>query len=573
MNQFYCYTMASSQESVHDTEEILTIHSQSSLQSDSSVNALAEHVILVDDFEVQDFDCNTRKRKHPIPLIETSQLESPTTKHNLSADLEYNCCSICYEPWMSAGLHRLVSLKCGHLFGESCIDKWLRQNTNSSDRKCPQCKKLVSFKDIRPIYASKLIAVDNSELESALKKLESEKAVSIQAKKSETNMALRYQLSLAECERLKGQVKHLEMKLENTLKNKNDLDSNDYMEVVCCNETSQQELSVQKVKDIFLTSAGGCRILEINPSLGMILVSRPSTVSLYRGYGLVKISCRDLKEYQFVPIHTNVIRDLKFSPNKDDLLLSVSTDKTAKLTNIASNSNVTSFVLSAQSWACCWDLDDSNYFYTALNNGHIEQFDIRQINSCVSNLFCGISKPITSISCIPSSSIGGMLVATISGCSFIEKNNINNFTPSILPDLSGNCTSVSYDPVHAKFLASFRPTLTMPNTRHAVCEISRCFPSSENVEPFITSTQVHQFTGGSSQTTLSRSHIFTPLSRQSELCLAFGDESARSLEICNTSTSKKLTCYTSSKPVVDVKYYSNFVTALTEDKLFIYELK
>ena len=563
--------MASSQESYYDTQDIIVDNSQP-VQSIISTSSQTEHISL-DSFEIQDFDSNARKRKCPIEPIETSQLELPKRKSDTSADLESNCCSICYEPWTSTGLHRLVSLKCGHLFGDNCIDKWLRQ-TNNNERKCPQCKMIVSFKDVRPIYASKLVAVDNSELESAFKKLDSEKAVSIQAKKSETNMALKYQLSRVECERLKAQVSQLEMKLQNAIRNKNDpIDSNEFMEMVCSEETSKLEMSVQKVKDLFLTSAGGCRILEINPSLGMILVSRPSTVSLYRGYGLVKISCRDLKEYEFVPIHSDVIRDLKFCPNKDDLLLSVSTDKTAKLTNIASNSNVTSFVLSAQSWACCWDSDDSNYFYAALNNGKIEQFDIRQTNSCVFSLFCGISKPITSISCVPSNSIGGMLVATISGCSFIEKNYINNFTPSILPDLSGNCTCITYDPVNAKFLASFRPTLTMPKTRHAVCEISRCLPSTQNEVPFISSTQLNQFTGGSSQTTLSRSHIFTPFSRQSEMCLAFGDESSRSLEICNTSTSKKLTCYTSSKPVVDVKSYLNFVTALTEDKLFIYELK
>lgn len=30
-------------------------------------------------------------------------------------------CSICLETWEWNGQHRLVSLKCGHLFGDSCI--------------------------------------------------------------------------------------------------------------------------------------------------------------------------------------------------------------------------------------------------------------------------------------------------------------------------------------------------------------------------------------------------------------------------------------------------------------------
>ncbi|CAC5413882.1 E3 ubiquitin-protein ligase RFWD3 [Mytilus coruscus] len=39
---------------------------------------------------------------------------------------EGNCCPICFEEWTSSGNHRLASLKCGHLFGQSCIDKWLK---------------------------------------------------------------------------------------------------------------------------------------------------------------------------------------------------------------------------------------------------------------------------------------------------------------------------------------------------------------------------------------------------------------------------------------------------------------
>lgn len=32
-------------------------------------------------------------------------------------------CSICLDTWEYKGDHRLVSLKCGHLFGDSCIKR------------------------------------------------------------------------------------------------------------------------------------------------------------------------------------------------------------------------------------------------------------------------------------------------------------------------------------------------------------------------------------------------------------------------------------------------------------------
>lgn len=36
---------------------------------------------------------------------------------------EANHCPICFDAWTSHGAHRIVSLKCGHLFGLSCIQR------------------------------------------------------------------------------------------------------------------------------------------------------------------------------------------------------------------------------------------------------------------------------------------------------------------------------------------------------------------------------------------------------------------------------------------------------------------
>lgn len=46
---------------------------------------------------------------------------------------EGETCSICFEPWTTAGNHRLAALRCGHLFGHECIKRWLVEGN-----KCPQ---------------------------------------------------------------------------------------------------------------------------------------------------------------------------------------------------------------------------------------------------------------------------------------------------------------------------------------------------------------------------------------------------------------------------------------------------
>ncbi|XP_016976537.1 E3 ubiquitin-protein ligase RFWD3-like [Drosophila rhopaloa] len=56
-------------------------------------------------------------------------------------------CSICLSPWESEGGHRLVSLRCGHLFGNKCIRTVLRQS-----HRCPICNKWAHHADVRKIY-------------------------------------------------------------------------------------------------------------------------------------------------------------------------------------------------------------------------------------------------------------------------------------------------------------------------------------------------------------------------------------------------------------------------------------
>ena len=48
---------------------------------------------------------------------------------------EGRVCTICFESWSNSGEHRIASLRCGHFFGKSCIEKWLR----GSGTACPNC--------------------------------------------------------------------------------------------------------------------------------------------------------------------------------------------------------------------------------------------------------------------------------------------------------------------------------------------------------------------------------------------------------------------------------------------------
>ena len=74
--------------------------------------------------------------------------------HNFFNIVTPQVCPVCFDAWSNSGSHRVVSLKCGHLFGQSCIERWV--HSGGKGARCPQCNESAQKKDIRPIYVRNL---------------------------------------------------------------------------------------------------------------------------------------------------------------------------------------------------------------------------------------------------------------------------------------------------------------------------------------------------------------------------------------------------------------------------------
>jgi len=121
-------------------------------------------------------------------------------------DEEATLCPICFESWTSTGKHRICCLKCGHLFGQKCIERWIQER-----KKCPNCNEPARKTDIRTLFFTRVTVLDASAKEAVEKKLEDEVQRRKQAE-SERN-ALRVQvqvmkdrLTLAESNQARLQV-------------------------------------------------------------------------------------------------------------------------------------------------------------------------------------------------------------------------------------------------------------------------------------------------------------------------------------------------------------------------------
>jgi hypothetical protein len=112
-----------------------------------------------------------------IDLLDDDEVEAPAAAAPAAAAAaaavpcsqeDPSLCVVCFEPFTTGGAHRLVSLRCGHVFGRSCIAAWL-ESANRAQHACPVCKAAAAPADIRPLYVppAGLHAVDTRELEAA----------------------------------------------------------------------------------------------------------------------------------------------------------------------------------------------------------------------------------------------------------------------------------------------------------------------------------------------------------------------------------------------------------------------
>lgn len=80
----------------------------------------------------------------------------------------------------------------------------------------------------------------------------------------------------------------------------------------------------------------GARVMEWNDSQGLLVVSDTNG----KTFGLRKVSALDPNHSEFLSLHSQSVRDIKFSPFDDSLVLTSSMDRTLKLTSTRTNNAV-----------------------------------------------------------------------------------------------------------------------------------------------------------------------------------------------------------------------------------------
>ncbi|XP_051975746.1 E3 ubiquitin-protein ligase RFWD3 isoform X1 [Xyrauchen texanus] len=519
--------------------------------------------------------------EHPTPetevvseAVEDTAAAAPIATQEEADDGEGETCSICFEPWTTAGDHRLAALRCGHLFGHICIKRWLI----SGGKKCPQCNKPAKRDHIVLLYARKLQALDNSEVEQLKRSLEKEQG-----------LRRKYELEAAQC-RLQVQIM-----TDESIKLRREAEEFRKWKVQVASSSSQGAgLSLTQRQDssngghyvfskaVLISQAGGSRVLSYCEPLGCLLASQPSPhATLVPGFGVKKISTVNLRASQYVPIHTKHIRGLAFSRQQDSLMLSAALDNTIKLTSLMTNTVVQAYNTGRPVWSCCWCHDNNNYIYAGLSNGSVLVYDTRDTSTFVQELpSLRSSCPVVSLSYIPraaSSSFpcGGLIAGTLEGGCFWEHVEGTTYTPHILPLESGNCTDIQVEPDSRHCLVTYRPGRANPSLRSVLMELSRSPQSDCSQPPVCSCSPVQTFIAGSSGKLLTKNAVFKSPAGKGSSLVCTGDEGTNSTMVWDAGTGALLQKLPADLPVLDICHFevnqSSYLASLTEKMLKVYK--
>ncbi|GLT89823.1 hypothetical protein SLE2022_077890 [Rubroshorea leprosula] len=375
-------------------------------------------------------------------------------------------CAICMEAaWTTSADHHICCLPCGHIYGFSCIQKWLRKNQSS--RKCPQCKKKCTLKDVRKLFALQIVATEGK-----VQKTASWGKKEAEWKERETQWRKREDELQMEVQQLTKRTRYLEHLL-------GEAQSATLGEVTANRIRDQEGLSLGSNFDVEFSrgpfvllkelQVNGARLFDVDTSSHTLLVTRRM-----HGLGGTSIFSRIslLPPYErediLVPSGTKAIRDLQISPFNSNLVLYASLGNKLAVLSTQSNNVVLGYDLPAAAWSCSWDSNSSHYLYAGLQNGSLLAFDIRQtaqpmelVNGLTSNVIHTIHSlqnmnlPFGSGPILSASSVG------LCHWSFGGAQE----RPFLVPGMEnqGACVSLAYCHSSNDIVASYRPQFDFPN--------------------------------------------------------------------------------------------------------------
>ncbi|OVA06945.1 zinc finger protein [Macleaya cordata] len=568
-----------------DEDYIPPIRSTTRVSSNPSSSSSIS-VFDVDDEAEQEQDHDRRRTEEgesssqPTKGMESEGIRKKGESNGDEADGVF--CSICMEPWSSEGDHQVSCLPCGHLYGLSCIKRWIQQSKRKNS-KCPQCGRKCALKDIIRLYVSRLAIADGEQ---------QKKFLSLQTENEFLKMKVR-QLKIASLQEKIQQDKEERLNKEKEkrtcLENVSLGDMGRSSEFVSWTGCSQGQMLnghnfglnpaarqgsplCSFVLEDELVVDGG-RIFDMDASNQVLILARRLS-GMGGTHVLTKISLRYPYESENIslPPSTKAIRDLHVAPSGRHALFA-SLGKKLSILSMESNNIVLTYELPAPAWSCSWDLNCQYQLYAGLQNGMLLVFDMRQTARPVESMNGLTCHPVHTIHSLvdnfPLPNGGRTLLTASSIGPCVWRTGDSGERPLLVPEMEnqGVCISLAYSPISDDIVASFRPKVQMSND--TISSQSLLSPSPSVLGQGVAGSHVLiKRVGGScyqnlGSTTANVNDIRMPKSaiinvQNSNPLFAYGDELTRGLSLRELPSLRAVQSLTPNQnPILDVKYASS----------------
>ncbi|XP_031398837.1 E3 ubiquitin-protein ligase RFWD3-like isoform X2 [Punica granatum] len=375
----------------------------------------------------------------------------------------------------------IISVVCLVVTYTACLAS--RDGCSSKRRmQCPHCNQRCTLKDVRKLFASRVVTVD-VESQKRIRQLEATCAALEKKdagwKKKECEWKNKEAGSESEIQKLRQKVSQLKERtiyLEHLLEEvqNRSIESAEvgwgcqgYFTSGGSNglelQTERSSRTFEQQMELLME---GARLFDVSASYQMLLVSRRLPGMAVRD-ALTKISLMNPREVEDVllPSKTKAVKDLHISPCDGGLVLFASLGKSLAVLSLESNNIVLDYDLPAAAWSCSWDFHRSHYIYAGLQNGTLMVFDMRQTVKPVESLNGLSSNPIHTIQSLSQKNTDGprsILTASSIGLS-LWNVDCREERPTLVPESAdeGVCISLACSPNGDDIVATYRPKIDM----------------------------------------------------------------------------------------------------------------
>lgn len=520
-----------------------------------------------DDPEVSNQDPNDEEQEDDDEI----EIEEPPLK---ASQDEPSTCMICMEEWTIGSQHRVCCLKCGHLFGRSCIERWIKDKGSSA--KCPSCNKPAKKRDLIDLWCKSITATDETELIQAQEALEREKKLRqtdsaiIYSNTTKLNMLLdqlgvlkREVLVLREGISRRDEInKKLHNLLDRLQKGQRideemDLATIQVSAINAENLNFDTDVEFQELKGSFhlqkrveSCQQGGCKSFTLCPTSAIILIAQPSpqnSRTLFGGFGLRKFSAIDTNCREFIPLHSKMITSVQVKP-VGDLVLTSGQDKKVILTSINNNTSILEYHCQYEPTCVAWSAHRDQQFYVASSNCFVTLYDMRNTSEYIYQTSKKVANTrLLSIAATAGrDNLNGLLVNDARGSQFLEisgtsdydLNNIDRAKEHLINHqlpFEGMMGTVDFNKRLDIALISTRRSAMSESCAHNLIQLQKT--EDDNGVPKMECKRVGTFFGGR-EDLLSQSRLLKHPTLSDSLLVGAVDDQSRGIKLWDTSDNK-----------------------------------